>query len=100
MIKELTDSTFDASVNENSGTVLVDFSATWCSPCKALEPVIEKVAAEGVVVFKVDIDDCPKLVERFSIRSVPTVAAFKDGKLVNKTVGLVNKDALVKLASV
>lgn len=99
-IKTLTEATFEAEVLGSTGTVMVDFGAEWCGPCKVLEPIMEKVASEvSFNVFKVDIDDCPNLAKKFGIRGVPTVIVFQDGKVSKTNVGLTNKDALLKLGN-
>lgn len=80
-----------------SGTVLVDFFATWCGPCKMLSPVLDEVAKEleEVSIVKVDVDDSGDLAMRFGIMSVPTMLLFKDGKLVHQMQGYQPKEALV-----
>ena len=79
------------------GTVLVDFYADWCGPCRMLGPVIEEVDKEvsDLVVLKVNVDDMNRLAGRYSIRSIPTVMLFKDGKAVATRVGFVPKPALL-----
>ncbi len=71
--------------------VLIDFWATWCSPCRMLAPVIEKIADqyEGkLVVGKIDIDEQQELAIRYGIQSIPTVILFKDGKVAAKEIGV------------
>ena len=90
MVKELTDLDFDTLVRPSSVPVLVDFSATWCQPCKALAPVIEAVAKEftgKIAVFKVDIDQATQTAVRFGIQGVPTCIFFKGGTEVDRFVG-------------
>ncbi len=97
-VKVLAEADFDKEVLESSEPVMVDFSADWCRPCKTLEPIIEQLSEEVPhKVFKVDIDECTTLSKRFGIRSVPTVAVFKDGVMVKSFVGVTNKLALLKL---
>lgn len=99
-VLELTDSTFETEVIASATPVLVDFTATWCGPCKALAPVVQKIADENVGKFKVakvDIDDCPGTTNRFGVRSVPTVLVFKNGKPVGQHVGVTTKEALIKM---
>lgn len=99
-IIELTDSNFDQEVLKSSEPVLVDFTATWCGPCKMLAPIVEKVADETVGKYKVgklDIDDAPSITQRYGIRGVPTVLVFKNGEKVGQHVGVTNKETLLKL---
>jgi thioredoxin 1 len=96
----LSDTTFDEVVLASEAPVLVDFTATWCGPCKQLTPIVEKLADETVGRFrvaKVDIDDCPGIARKFGIKSVPTVMVFKGGEKKAQHVGLTGKDALLKL---
>ncbi len=69
-----------------SGTWLVDFSASWCGPCRMLEPVLEEYSKEGNVL-QIDVDDCSELARSYGIMSVPTIMCFKDGELIKKDVG-------------
>lgn len=97
-IETLTEDTFDVAISQSSDIVLVDFGASWCTPCRALQPVLESLSKEVPnKIYKIDIDDCPNLTKRFSIRSVPTVSYFQNGKVIAQKVGLVNKEALLKL---
>ena len=96
----LTKENFEKEVLNEKGTVLVDFFATWCGPCKMLSPVIHQVAEEnaGVVkVGKVDVDDQMELANQYGIVSIPTLVLFKDGKPVRKSMGYMSKDAIVKM---
>ena len=99
-IIELTDSNFDTEVLQSKEPVLVDFTATWCGPCKVLAPIVEKVAEETAGKYKVgklDIDDAPGITQRYGIRGVPTVLVFKGGEKVGQHVGVTNKETLLKL---
>jgi thioredoxin 1 len=87
---QVTDATFGAEVEQATGLVLVDFWATWCGPCQAIAPVIEKLAQdyEGrVKVLKLDTDANQATAVRFNIRSIPTILLFKDGKPVDGVIG-------------
>jgi len=89
----LDESNFDETVKD--GVCLVDFWATWCGPCKMLAPTIEELAEdyEGrVKVCKVDVDENQDLAMRFRVMSIPTVFFFKNGEVVNKMIGLSDKD--------
>ncbi|HEY2511720.1 MAG TPA: thioredoxin [Polyangiaceae bacterium] len=99
-IIELTDTNFDTEVLQSKEPVLVDFTATWCGPCKVLAPIVEKIAEETVGKYKVaklDIDDAPGITQRYGIRGVPTVLVFKGGEKVGQHVGVTNKETLLKL---
>ncbi len=99
-VLQFTDDNFDNEVLKSDIPVLVDFTATWCGPCKALAPVIENLAAEGGSTFKVgklDIDDAASVARKYRVMSVPTVMVFKGGQVAAQHVGLTNKDTLLKL---
>lgn len=81
-------------IESSKGALMVDFFATWCGPCKMISPVIEKIHQKygsDLKVIKVDIDKHSDLVKEFNIQSVPTVLLFKDGKVVERQVGLVSE---------
>lgn len=91
------DDTFDNEVLKATKPVLVDFSATWCGPCKKLEPIVHEVAAEyrdRVKVVKVDVDHAPSTAARFGVLSVPTLLLFRDGQVKDQHVGVLSKQAL------
>ena len=98
----LTKENFEKEVLNEKGTVLVDFFATWCGPCKMLSPVIHQVAEEnaGVVkVGKVDVDDQMELANQYGIVSIPTLLLFENGEVTKKSIGNVNEEELVKFAN-
>lgn len=102
LIPSVSDRTFEAEVLQSELPVLLDFTATWCGPCKALKPLIEKVAqshAGQLKVLQLDIDESPETPSRFNIRGVPTVIVFKGGKEVARQVGLAPESKLVALVS-
>ncbi|MCC6672861.1 MAG: thioredoxin [Planctomycetes bacterium] len=89
-VLELNDSTFQKELQGSTVPVLVDFSASWCQPCKALAPTIDAVADEyqgKLKVFKVDIDHSPDTTANFGIQSVPTCIFFKGGVEVDRFIG-------------
>ena len=97
---EVTDETFDAEVLKADKPVLVDFGATWCGPCKALAPVVDKLADETVgkyKIVKVDIDDAPGVAQKYGIRGVPTLAVFRAGEKTASHVGVTSKEAILKM---
>ncbi|MEM6539351.1 MAG: thioredoxin, partial [Pseudomonadota bacterium] len=88
---ELGEDSFASEVLESDALVLVDFWATWCGPCKALAPTIDRLANEfegRVKVAKIDIDGAPKVAEKFGVRGVPNVIIFKNGKAVTNIGGV------------
>ena len=94
------DLNFDDLVIKSDQPVLVDFGATWCGPCKVLEPIVEKLAVEAAgkyKVAKVDIDESPGVAAKYGIRGVPTVIAFKGGKPVGQHVGVAKGPQLLAL---
>ncbi|MHC5041489.1 MAG: thioredoxin [Planctomycetota bacterium] len=87
----LNDENFSSEVLESGVPVMVDFYATWCGPCKALSPIVEKLAADfdgQLKVGKLNIDEAPQTPGQFAVQAVPTIVFFKDGKVVDKLVGL------------
>ena len=96
MVKELSIKNFDEEIKNNEGVVLVDFWASWCGPCRALGPVMEEIGKDNVV-YKVNIDEEEELASKYNISSIPCVIAFKDGKEINRSVGLKPKDEILKM---
>jgi thioredoxin 1 len=94
-INHLTTENFNSAIA--SGTVLVDFWATWCGPCRMQAPILEELDARmggKVSICKVDVDEEPSVAGRFGVSSIPTLIAFKDGQVVNKRVGVTGVDQL------
>ncbi len=89
-VKHATDATFQQDVLDAPGPVLVDFWAPWCGPCRVVAPVLEKVAEQydgRVSVLKVNVDENPETAERYGIRSIPTIALFNGGEIVDGVLG-------------
>lgn len=97
MEKVITSENFETEVLKSEKPVLVDFWATWCGPCMRQSPIVEELAEEGYCVGKVDVDQEPGLAQQFRVMSIPTLLIFKDGKEVQRLVGLTPKDTLKKL---
>jgi thioredoxin 1 len=102
-VLEINDLNFESEVLKSSLPFLLDFGAVWCAPCRALAPVVEKLADElkgKARVGTLDIDDSPATASKFGIRGVPTVLVFKDGKESARHVGATSKETLAKLLGV
>ena len=93
----LTKDNFEKEVIKAKGTVLVDFWAVWCGPCRMLSPVIDEIAAEygdELTIGKVNVDEQPELAAAFRVSSIPTVIVFKDGKVDGVSIGFRSKSDL------
>ena len=92
---KITNSNFDQIVKENE-TVVIDFYADWCGPCRALGPIVEKVADEfkNVQFGKVNVDDEPELANKFGVTSIPFVVKVVNGKAVDSFLGLRDEDSV------
>ena len=95
MALEITDANFEEVVLKSSQPVLVDFWAEWCGPCRMLGPIIEELSSDydgKAVIGKVDVDSNQQYAAQFGVRNIPTVLIFKDGELVNRQVGVSQKN--------
>ncbi|OLT11958.1 thioredoxin [Pseudonocardia sp. CNS-139] len=95
---EVTDASFQADVLNSDKTVVVDFWATWCGPCKMVAPVLDEIAGENkdkITVAKLDIDANPSTARDYQVMSIPTMIVFQDGKPVKQIVGAKPKAALL-----
>lgn len=102
-VRTLDDGNFAAEVLRSNVPVLVNFTATWCGPCKALAPIIDRIAADfagQVTVGKVDIDESQETAKKYGVRSVPTCMVFRGGEKLGYQVGLTTRDKLVQLLGV
>ena len=95
----ITGENFEAEVLQSEKTVLVDFWADWCGPCKMLSPVVDQIAEEmdDIKVAKVNVDDNEELAMRFKTMSIPTLIVFKNGEEVNRSVGEIPKAQILDL---
>ena len=102
MILEVNNDTFNEEVLEASNPVVVDFYASWCTPCKMLTPVLEETKEElldqgfDFDFVKVNIDDCPEIAEKYDIKVLPTLVLFKDGKEIEKKIRPSDKDDIIE----
>ena len=99
MVKDITTQEFDEKVIDNSKPVLVDFWAEWCGPCKMLSPVVDNVSEQvgDVDFYKVNVDEESELAREYGIMSIPTLIVFKDGEIVEQSVGVISEDDIKEL---
>lgn len=99
MVVNVTKDNFEDEVLSADKTVLVDFWAEWCGPCRILGPVIDEIAGENsdVKVCKVNIDEQPELAEQYEVMSIPTLAVFKNGELAETSAGVQPKEQILSL---
>ena len=92
----ITDNNFEEEVLNSDKTVLIDFYADWCGPCKMQSPVVDQIAEEraDVKVGKVNVDDNPELAEKYEIMSIPTLLVIKNGAVAKQFVGLTSKSEI------
>jgi len=98
-IQKVTSSNFEEAVLNSDKTVLIDFYADWCGPCKAYAPIVEAFATENedIKVVKVNVDDSGDLAIKYNAMSIPTTVVIKNGKEVNRAVGIISKSNLTEL---
>lgn len=98
-VQHVSDASFDADVLQATSPVLVDFTATWCGPCKMLSPILDQVAGEyagKVRIVKVDVDENAATAAKYGIRGVPTLMLFKNGQATETRVGAMSKSQLAQ----
>lgn len=95
----LTKVNFENEVMNSYKPVLIDFSATWCGPCRMVAPIIEEIAAENsdYKICKVDVDEEPELAAAFAVSSIPMLVVVKNGKIVDQAVGARPKEAILAM---
>lgn len=102
-LPEVTEESFERDVLASEVPVLLDFTATWCAPCRALTPILERIAAEkeGILrVASVDGDASPAIAARYGVRSFPTLLVLRKGEVVAKHVGLTTRARILEMTEV
>jgi thioredoxin 1 len=97
--KAVTDDTFEADVLQSPKTVLVDYWAEWCGPCKMIAPILEAIADEHgdkLDIVKLNVDENPVITQKYGILNIPTLGVFKNGEVVKELVGARSKSALLR----
>ena len=92
----VTEANFQTDVIDSKVPVMVEFGATWCTPCKILAPIIHELSTEmqGVKIGMLDVDEQSNIAQQFNVMSVPTMLFFKDGKVMDQMVGVQSKDVI------
>ena len=98
-ILSVTSANFEKEVINSDKTVLIDFYADWCGPCKAYSPIVESVASENedIKVVKINVDNAQDIAIKYQVMSIPTTVVIKEGKEVNRAVGMVSKSDLLEM---
>ncbi|MBQ8891787.1 MAG: thioredoxin [Bacilli bacterium] len=95
MIKEINENDFQKDVLESKEKILVDFYANWCGPCRMLRPILEDIAKDGnTKIVSINVDDAESLAREYEVISIPCLVLFRDGKEINRSVGLKSKDEI------
>ncbi len=94
---DVTDATFEAEVLNSEDTIMVDFWAEWCGPCRAVSPILDQIASENsdkIKIVKLNVDDNPQTAAKYQITSIPAMKVFKGGELVKTIIGAKPKPAI------
>lgn len=96
---KITSQDFEKEVLQNEKEVLIDFYADWCGPCKMLAPIIEEIAKENekVKVVKINVDESEDLAMKYQVMSIPTLIIMKNGQIIKRSVGFVEKDEILNM---
>jgi thioredoxin 1 len=98
MVININDKEFETKILNSTKPILVDFWAEWCGPCRMLGPILNEISNEigdKIDIVKLDIDSNPETPSKYGVRGIPTMILFKDGKIIDTKVGLVQKQNLI-----
>ncbi len=99
-ILNITKQNYRQEIHDAKETVLLDFWAPWCGPCRMVSPIVDEVAREAadwVKIGKVNVDEQPELAESFRVMSIPTLVVLQNGEIVEQKAGIQNKEAILKM---
>ena len=98
-VTKVNEQNFQTEVLSSAQTVLVDFYADWCGPCKMLSPVVDEISEElsDCKVVKLNVDEAPNLAARYNVMSIPTLMVFRQGKAVDRSVGVQSKQHILNM---
>ena len=95
-VKQISNENFEKEILDAEKTAIIDFYADWCGPCKMMSPIIDEIAEdENLIVGKVNVDDNQELAIKYDIMSIPTILIFKNGQLINRVVGVHDKNEIL-----
>lgn len=103
IIKNITDSSFEEEVIKSEKTILIDFWAEWCGPCKVISPILDEIAQNysgKLQIFKMNVDENQDVPLKFGIRGIPTIMIFKKGIVSGQKVGLLSKSQLIEFIDI
>lgn len=98
-VLKVTGNNFESDIIKSEKTVLLDFWASWCGPCRMLSPTVDEIADENpqILVGKINVDEEPELAQAFGVVSIPMLVVMKDGKIVNQSVGVRPKEQILDM---
>lgn len=98
-VKKINSENFEEEVLKSKKTVLVDFFADWCGPCKMISPIVDEVAKENehIKFVKINVDESQDIAMQYNVMSIPTLVVIKEGKEINRNVGFIDKQEIIEL---